>query len=119
MAEEQDPGNAVAQRGGLGAGPCRVARSESGGGTWGEARRRSDVGEVCVVLRVLRSSRRSPSRLALSSRGGGPWGEVEWHMRCILNPNCVGGPGRGGGGEVAGEVDSYSGRAELKRRGRG
>ena len=69
-----------------------------GGATWEGARRRSDVSDVCVVLRVERSSRRSPSVPALSSRGGAPWGEVECHMPSILNPNYVGGPGCGAAG---------------------
>ena len=38
---------------------------------------------------------RNPARPALSSRGGAPWGEVECHMPSRLDPNCVGGPGRG------------------------
>ena len=81
--------------------------------TWEGARRRSDASDVCVVLRVERSSRRSSSRLALSSRGGAPWGEEECHMPSRLNPNCVGGLGRRGGWEVLGEVHCGGGRAEL------
>ena len=73
---------------------------EGGGGavTWEGAGRRSDASNVCLVLRVERSSRRSPSRPALSSRGGTPWGEVECHMPSILNTDCVGGPGGGAAG---------------------
>ena len=46
-------------------------RGGGGAATWEGARRRSDASDVCVVLGVERSSRRSPSRPALSSRGGG------------------------------------------------
>ena len=80
-----------------GVGTCG-GRGGGGAATWGGGRRRSDPSDVCVVLRVERSSRRTPSRPALSSRGGAPWGEVECHMPSILNPNCVGGPGRGAAG---------------------
>ena len=71
----------MAQWEGLGAGRRGDVRREGGGGavTWEGARRRSDASDVCVVLRVERSSRRSPSRPALSSSGGAPWGEVECH----------------------------------------
>ena len=56
---------------------------------------------MCVLLRVERSSRRSPAGPALSSRGGAPWGEVECHMPSKLNPHCVGGPGRGAAGRCS------------------
>ena len=84
----------------LGAGRRGDVRREGGGGavTWEGARRRSDASDVCVVLKVERNSRRSSSRPALSSRGGAPWGEEECHMPSRLNPNCVGGPGRGAAG---------------------
>ena len=91
---------------------CRAAwgRAAAGGGgaaTWEGAQLRSDASDVCVVLRVERSSRRSSSRPALSSRGGAPWGEEECHMPSRLNPNCVGVPGRGA--EVLREVRSGGG----------
>ena len=101
VAEEPDQGDAVAQWEGLCAGRRGDVRREGGGGgavTWEGARRRSDARDVCVVPRVERSSRRSPSRPALSSSAGTLWGEVECHMPSILNPNCVGGPGRGAAG---------------------
>ena len=77
------------------------ARRGGGAVTWEGARRRRDASDVCVVLRVERSSRRSSSRPALSSRGGAPWGEEECHMPSRLNPNCVGGLGRGAAGRCS------------------
>ena len=82
--------------------------------TWEGARRRSDASDVCVVLRVERSSRRRPSRPALSSSGGAPWGEVECHMPSILKPQLCRGAGPRGGWEVPGEVHCGGGGAELK-----
>ena len=62
-----------------GAGTC--GRWGGGGAATREgARRRSDISNVHVVLRVERSARRSPSRLALSSSGGAPWGR--WSATC-------------------------------------
>ena len=87
MAEEPDQGDAVAQCEGLGAGRRGDVRWEGGGAeavTWEGARRRSDASDVCVVLRVERSSRRSPSRPALSSKGGGRRGG-RWSATC---PAC-------------------------------
>ena len=75
-----------------GVGTCG-GRGGGGAVAWEGARRRSDASDVCVVLRVEKSSRRSSSRPALSSRGGAPWGEEGCHMPSRLNPNCVGGPG--------------------------
>ena len=84
-----------------GVGTCGGRGGGGGAATWEGARRRSDASDVCVVLRVERSSRRSSSRPALSSRGGAPWGEEECHMPSRLNPNCAGGPGRGAAGRCS------------------
>ena len=83
-----------------GVGTCG-GRGGGGAVTWEGARQRSDASDVCVVLRVERSSRRSSSRPALSSRGGALWVEEECHMPSRLNPNCVGGPGRGAAGRCS------------------
>ena len=83
-----------------GVGTCG-GRGGGGAVTWEGAQRRSDASDVCVVLRVERSSRRSSSRPALSSRGGASWGEEECHVPSRLNPNCVGGPGRGAAGRCS------------------
>ena len=99
-----------------GAGTCG-GRGGGGAVTWEGARRRSDASDVCVVLRVERSLRRSSSRPALSSRGGAPWGEEECHMPSRLNPDCVGGAGSRGGCEVLGEVHCGGCRVELGRGG--
>ena len=98
-----------------GVGTCG-GRGGGGAVAWEGARRRTDASDVCVVLRVGRSSLRSSSRPALSSRGGAPWGEEECHMPSRLNPNCVGGPGRGAAGRRPERyVHCGGGRAELER----
>ena len=53
------------------------------------------MSDVCVVLRVERSSVRSSAVLALPSKGGVPWREEECRMPSMRSPGCVGGPGSG------------------------
>ena len=80
-----------------------------GGGravTWEGAQRKSDASDVCVVLRVERSSQRSPARPALSSRGGAPHAEQ-------TEPQQRQGAWSRGGWEALGEVHCGGGRAEL------
>ena len=83
-----------------GVGTCG-GRGGGGAVTWEGARQRSDASDVCVVLWLERSSRRSSSQPALSSRGGAPWGKEECHMPSRLNSNCIGGPGRGAAGRCS------------------
>ena len=87
-----------------GAGTCRGRGGAGGAATWEGARRRSDVSDVCVVLRVERSSRRSPSLPALSSRGGAPWGGGGVPHAQHTEPQLCRGAERGGGGMRTPEV---------------
>ena len=105
----------MAQWEGLGAGRRGDVRREGGGGavTWEGARQRSDASDVCGVLRVERSSRRSPSRLALSSSGGGAVGGGEVPHAEHTEPQLRRGAGSRGGWEVLGEVHCGGGCAEL------
>ena len=68
---------------------------------------------MCVVLRVERSSRRSPSLPALSSRGGCVWGGGVPHAK-HTKPQLRRGARLRGGGEVAGEVERGGGCAEFE-----
>ena len=96
MPEEPDQGNAVPHGERLGAGRCGNVRREGGGrGARCGGRRRMDASDVCVVLRVERSSVRSAALSALFSSRGVPCGSEECHMPSMLNLSWAGGPGRG------------------------
>ena len=79
-------------------GDVRRERGSAGADMWLGALQRMDVNDVCVVLRVERSSVRSATLSALLSSEGVPWGLEECHMPRMLNPSCDGGPGSGAAG---------------------